>query len=85
MPSQADLKWTPSPSFCSGPRRSREPLDAERADRRLGDAVENETCDGVGGDRRKQNSVAVVTGGIDEPIQWPGFYCAFRLAALPSA
>src|SRR5215831_7272659 len=47
-------------------------LDAEGTKRGLGDAVEHEARDGVGGDRRQQNSVAVVTGGVDEPVDRPG-------------
>src|SRR5262245_41198821 len=47
-------------------------LDAEGTNRGLGDAVEHEARDGVGGDRRQQNSVAVVTGGVDEPVDRPG-------------
>src|SRR6266481_1045296 len=30
------------------------------------------SLDGVGGDRRQQNSVAMVTGGVDEPVDRPG-------------
>jgi hypothetical protein len=49
-------------------------FSSNKAGRIDGSATPSRTSrgDGVGGDRRKQNSVAVVTGGIDEPIQWPG-------------
>src|SRR5262249_17010619 len=47
-------------------------LDAEGTNRGLGDAVEHETRDGVSGDRREQNSVAMMTGGVDEPVDRPG-------------
>src|SRR4029453_7109923 len=57
--------------FCSGRKRAK-PLDAERADRRIDDVIECEARDCVGGDRRQQNAVAMVSGGIDEPVDGPG-------------
>src|SRR5262245_35788212 len=57
--------------FRRGGKRSKA-LDAEGTNRGLGDAVEHEACDGVGGDRCEQNSVAMMTGCIDEPVDRPG-------------
>src|SRR5262249_7505297 len=47
-------------------------LDAEGTNRGLGDAVEHEACDGVGSDRREQNSVAMMTGSVEESVDRPG-------------
>src|SRR6266540_6878792 len=56
--------------LCSGRKRAK-PLDAERADRRIDDVIEREARDRVGGDGRQQNSVAMVSGGINEPVDRP--------------
>ncbi len=50
-------------------RTWRKPLDAERPDRWFELTLEHEPRDGVGGDRREQNSVAMVAGGVDEPCE----------------
>ena len=56
--------WSP---LLRRPRR-RKPLDAERPDRRLDTSVEHETRDRVGGDRRQQDAVAMMAGGVDQAL-----------------
>src|SRR5712671_2344719 len=58
-------------SFRGGGKRTK-PLDAERTDRRVDDAVECEARDRVRGDGRQQNSVAVMPGSVDQAIERPG-------------
>ena len=48
-----------------------EPLDAEGPDGGIGLALEHQPRNGVGGDRRQQNSVAMMAGRIDQPLERP--------------
>jgi hypothetical protein len=41
-------------------------------DRRIGGTIEHELRDSVGGDRRQQNSIAVMAGGVDQPVDQAG-------------
>ena len=43
-------------------------LHAERADGGIGYALKHQPCDSIGRDRRKQYAIAMVAGGVDEPI-----------------
>src|SRR5262249_37768218 len=52
--------------------RRRKPLDAERPNGRVERAVNDELRDGIGGDRREQDTIAMVPGRIDEPRRRPG-------------
>src|SRR6476659_4749800 len=60
-----------SPSFRSRSQRPKS-FDAEGPDRRVGGTLEHELRDSVGGDRREQNSVAMMSGGIDEAVDQSG-------------
>src|SRR5262245_43173210 len=57
--------------FC-GRRQRAKSLDAEGADRRVGNAVKRKARDRVRSDGRQQNSIAMMPGGIDEPIERAG-------------
>ena len=60
-----------SPSFRSRSQRPKS-FDAEGPDRRVSGTIEHEFRDSVGGDRREQNAVAMMSGGIDEPVDQSG-------------
>src|SRR5262245_2491832 len=47
--------------------REREAFNAKRRKRRISNTVKNESGDEIRGDRREQNSVAMVPRGIDQP------------------
>ena len=57
-------------SLLRGPRRQK-PLEAERADRRIDDIIEDEARHGVRRYRREQDAVAVVAGGIKQAFERP--------------
>ena len=54
------------------PRARRKPLDAERPDRRIERSFQHQPGDRVGRDRRQQDAVAVMAGGVDEPLRRSG-------------
>src|SRR5262249_60927422 len=58
-------------SSLRGGAQRRKTLDAERADQRLGHIVEDEARERIRGDRRKQDSVAVMAGGVEQPVERP--------------
>src|SRR5262245_11302246 len=55
-----------------GGLRRRKPLDPEGADRRIDRALEHEPRNRIGGDRRKEDAVAVVAGRVNQPLDRAG-------------
>src|SRR5262249_13130897 len=51
--------------------RQRKSIDAERPDGQIDGTFEHKSRDHVGCDRSEQNAVAMMAGGVDEPVNLP--------------